>query len=261
MTSNEFDRLTWFYSDSSVRGNLDWTRFCSILLKLPSLEVQQQAVDAYQTISNNLDTYTDGLEALKTTCDIHMDNIKKKYKRDKVGNLLQEIDVRNKDSKISQVLGINIGKNFMPSVANLSETNITKYKVIENGQFAYSAMQTGRDETIRVALFDQNEKVVISPAYSVLQLKNEKVLPEYLMVWFKRKESDRLGWFLSDGSVRASLEVNRFFEIEIPIPPKPIQQSIVDIYHAQFERQKIANKLSKTLREICPVLIKQSLSQ
>jgi type I restriction enzyme S subunit len=258
--SKEKDRLGWFLSDSSVRSNLDWPRFCDIDIKLPSLEIQQKAVDAYLALSDNLKAYTDGLDDLKMTCDIYMDNIKKEYTRDQVGNLLKEIDVINKESRITNVLGINIEKSFMPSVANLAETDISKYKVIEKGQFAYSAMQTGRDETIRVALFDKNEKVVISPAYSVLQVKDNKVLPEYLMVWFKRKESDRLGWFMSDGSVRASLEVSRFFEIEIPIPPKEIQQSIVDIYHAQYERQEIAEKLGKTVREICPVLIKQSLA-
>lgn len=257
---SEFDRYSRYNSWGSAREVFSYNDMCSISLKLPSHLIQQNVVDAYSGLSENLLAYTDGLEDLKMTCDIYMDNIKKEYPRDSVGNLLKEIDVRNRDSKITNVLGINIEKSFMPSVANLAETDITKYKVIGKGQFAYSPMQTGRDETIRVALFDQDEKVVISPAYSVLEVKNEKVLPEYLMVWFKRKESDRLGWFLSDGSVRASLEVNRFFEIEIPIPPKPIQQSIVDIYHAQYERKEVADKLNNTLREICPVLIKQSLA-
>jgi type I restriction enzyme S subunit len=40
----------------------------------------------------------------------------------------------------------------MPSVANVSGTDLSKYKVIRKGQFAYSAMQVGRDETIRIAL-------------------------------------------------------------------------------------------------------------
>ncbi|HPJ79823.1 MAG TPA: restriction endonuclease subunit S [Prolixibacteraceae bacterium] len=75
-----------------------------------------------------------------------------------------------------------------------------------------------------------------------------------------RIETDRFGWFLSDSSVRGGLEVNRFFDIEIPIPPKEIQQSIVDIYHAQYERQRIAEELNQILKESCPVFIRQSLS-
>ena len=178
----------------------------------------------------------------------------------RIGDYIHLVDKRNIDLSVTTLLGINITKNFMPSVANTSETDLSKYKIIQKGQFAYSPMQTGRDETVRVAFYQQDERAVISPAYSVLEVKSSKVLAEYLMIWFKREESDRYGWFLSDGSVRASLEINRFFEIEVPIPPIPIQQSIVDIYHAQYERQEIADKLNKTLREICPVLIKQSLS-
>ena len=258
--SKEMDRYGWFLSDSSVRSNLDWPRFCEIMLKLPSPEVQQKTVDAYKALQSNLATYTDGLEDLKLTYDLYLDNIKKKYKRISLGSVLKEIDTRNKEEKITNVLGINIEKSFMPSVANLSDTDISKYKIIEKGQFAYSAMQTGRDKTIRVALYTDEEKAVISPAYSVLEVKTDDALPEYLMTWFKREESDRFGWFLSDGSVRASLEVKRFFDIEIPIPTKEIQQSIVDIYHAQYERQNIAEKLNQLLKDSCPALIRQSLS-
>ena len=257
---DEFDRYVRYNSWGSATEFFNWEEMCGVPILLPDLSVQQKAVDAYNAINANLAAYADGLQDLKLTCNLYMDNIKKNYSRMQIGSLLSEIDIRNKDMKISNVLGINIEKTFMPSVANLNDTDITKYKVIEKGQFAYSPMQTGRDETVRVALFSKEEKAVISPAYSVLQLKTEDVLAEYLMIWFKREESDRYGWFLSDGSVRASLEVKRFFEIEIPIPPKPIQQSIVDIYHAQYERQEVAEFLNKTLREICPILIRQSLT-
>ena len=107
----------------------------------------------------------------------------------------------------------------MPSVANVSETDLSKYKVINKGQFAYSAMQVGRDETVRVALYSDDEPAIISPAYLVFEVIDEaEVIPEFLMMWFHRPESDRYGWFISDGSVRASLEWDRFCEIEMPIP-------------------------------------------
>jgi type I restriction enzyme S subunit len=91
--------------------------------------------------------------------------------------------------------------------------------VIKKGQFAYSAMQVGRDETIRLALYADNEPAIISPAYLVIETKDiNKLIPEYMMMWFQRSESDRYGWFISDSSVRESLEWERFCEIEIPIP-------------------------------------------
>ena len=110
MNSTEFDRLTWFYTDSSVRGNLDWSRFCSIPLNIPSPTVLKKAVDSYNAISANLASYTDGLDDLKLTCDIYMDNIKKSFSREFIGTLLEETDLRNKGQKINNVLGINIEK-------------------------------------------------------------------------------------------------------------------------------------------------------
>jgi len=139
------------------------------------------------------------------------------YKR--LGDYIQLVDNRNKDLEVTNLLGINITKNFMPSVANVSGTDLSKYKIIQKGQFAYSAMQVGRDETIRLALYTDDVPAIISPAYLVIESKDEnELIPEYMMMWFQRPESDRYGWFISDSSVRASLDWERFCEIEIPIP-------------------------------------------
>ena len=76
--------------------------------------------------------------------------MKSDYRR--LGDYIQLEDTRNNDLAVDRLLGINIKKQFMPSVANVSGTDLSKYKVIQQGQFAYSAMQVGRDETVRVAL-------------------------------------------------------------------------------------------------------------
>jgi type I restriction enzyme S subunit len=81
------------------------------------------------------------------------------YKR--LGDYIQLVDNRNTDLAVINLLGINITKSFMPSVANVSGTDLSKYKVIRKGQFAYSAMQVGRDETIRIALYTYDEPAII----------------------------------------------------------------------------------------------------
>jgi type I restriction enzyme S subunit len=167
----------------------------------------------------------------------------------------------NRDGSIANVQGININKEFMPSVANLSETDLTKYKVIAKDQFAYSAMQTGRDECIRIALFHEDESVIISPAYSVLRTKNERALSEYVMLWFSRSESDRYGWFISDSSIRASLELSRFYEIEIPLPSMEQQQAVVNFYHALYLIKKNITTMGNLIKDLCPILIKGSLEE
>ncbi len=124
-------------------------------------------------------------------------------------------------------------------------------------QFAYSAMQVGRDETVRVVLYSSNDPAIISPAYSVFQVKdNDDVLPEFLMLWFYRPEFNRYGWFISDSSVRASLEWERFIGVKLPIPDVKIQESIVTIYHTLETRKQINEQLKASIKPLCPVLMR-----
>jgi type I restriction enzyme, S subunit len=176
------------------------------------------------------------------------------YKR--IGDYIHLVDNRNNDLAITNLLGINITKNFMPSVANTSETDLSKYKIIQKGQFAYSAMQVGRDETIRLALYTDDKPAIISPAYLVIEVNDEnELLPEYMMMWFQRPESDRYGWFISDSSVRASLEWERFCEIQIPIPDIDEQRKFVALYNGLLANQKTYENSLADLQLICDTYI------
>jgi type I restriction enzyme S subunit len=176
------------------------------------------------------------------------------YKR--IGNYIHLIDERNTGLSITNLLGINISKNFMPSVANVSESDLSKYKVIREGQFAYSAMQVGRDETLRISLYTEKEPAIISPAYLVIGVNDEKeLLPEYMMMCFHRPESDRYGWFISDSSVRASLEWDRLCDIELPIPHIDEQRKYVALYNGLMANQKTYEDSLSDLQLICDTYI------
>lgn len=173
------------------------------------------------------------------------------YKR--LGDYIHLVDNRNKDLKFDNLLGINITKNFMPSVANTTNTDLSKYKVIKKGQFAYSGMQTGRDETIRIVLYTDDKPAIISPAYSVIEVNNEnELLPEFMMMWFQRPESDRYGWFISDSSVRANLDYERLCDIKIPIPNDiEEQRKYTNLYQGLLNNQKCYEKSLDDLQLIC----------
>lgn len=260
----EFDRYARFNSWGSAREAFSWDDMCDISIDLPPLSVQEKVVAVYNAMLANQRAYENGLEDLNIAIAASIEEFKHTAPRVAVGRLLEEIDTRNRDNAISNVQGININKEFMPSVANLSTTDLTKYKVIRKNQFAYSAMQTGRDECIRIALFHEDEPVIISPAYSVLQVKAEseyEALAEYIMLWFSRSESDRYGWFISDSSIRASLELARFYEIEIPLPSLEKQQAVVNFYNARHLIMKNITIVGNMLKDLCPILIKGSLEE
>lgn len=261
LKSEERDRAFWFNTDSSVRDGMSLKDFCAIEIDLPPLAIQQKYVDVYNAMIANQQCYERGLDDLKLAFGALIDNYKHSSEKKNVYSILKEVDSRNVDESITDVQGINITKQFMPSVANTNGVDISKYKIVKKGQFAFSGMQTGRDKCIRIALFDKDEPVIISPAYSVFEMKDNTVLAEYIMMWFSRKEVDRLGWFASDASIRTNLDMERFYEMEIPIPSIEIQQSIVDIYKVYLQRKAINERLKEQIKSICPILIKGSLEE
>lgn len=256
----EFDRYSRFNSWGSARETFDWDDMCDIEIELPPLPIQQKYVDIYKAMIRNQQSYERGLEDLTVSFEALINEYKHKSPRKNVGDILREIDNRNVDG-INDLRGINIEKQFMPSVANTYNVDLSKYKVVEKGKFAFSGMQTGRDECIRISLSNEDNPFIISPAYSVLELQDETVLPEYIMMWFSRKEIDRLGWFMSDASIRTNLDMDRFYEIEIPIPEMSIQKAIVYIYDVYKKRKEINEKLKAQIKDICPILIKGSIDE
>lgn len=258
---SEWDRAACFSSWGSSTEVFSWNALCDMDIDLPPLAIQQKYVNVYNAMVANKRAYERGLEDLKLSFESLIDNCKHKSEKKTVGQLLQEVDNRNKGGLVTDVQGINITKKFMPSVANTNGVDLSKYKLVQKGQFAFSGMQTGRDECIRIALFDKEESIVISPAYCVLEVKDKDVLAEYIMMWFSRKEVDRLGWFMSDASIRTNLDMDRFYEIEIPVPDIGIQQTIIEIYNAYNARKAINKKLNAQIKAICPILIKGSIEE
>ena len=257
-----FDRYAITNSWGSATELFSFEEMCDIDITLPSIEQQRKYVDVYLALQNNLAAYQSKVEELKMVCDGYIDQLKVKTPKQKVGDLLETVDRRNSELTYTGVQGININKTFFPTVANIDEGSTRNYKIVENNQFAFSGMQTGRDMCIRIALNEESKPVIISPAYSVFRIKDENVvLSHYIMLWFSRKQIDRYGWFASDGSIRSNLDLERFCEMEIPIPDISVQKEIVNIHKCYIERQRIAEALKEQLKNICPVLIRGSLEE
>ena len=146
----------------------------------------------------------------------------------------------------------------MPTAANMSGIDTSKYKVMSKNRFVFSGMQTGRDVCIRISLHMRETRTLMSPAYTTFELNNDcGVLPEYFFLCFKRPEMDRLGWFYSDSSVRSNLDWPRFEQIKIPLPPMEVQKAVVDLYRCANEAKAIAAEADKASRAICPALIQK----
>ena len=173
----------------------------------------------------------------------------------KIGQLVTIVDERN-NLGIRDFYGININKEFMPTVANTEGLDETKYKVVRKNRFVYSGMQTGRDECIRISMYNNDTPILISPAYTTFEVTaTDIVLPLYFFMKFLSKEKDRYGAFCSDGSIRSNLDWEVFCDIDIALPPVQIQQKYVDIYNAMLANQQSYERGLKDLKLVCDAYI------
>ncbi|MDF9610998.1 restriction endonuclease subunit S [Bacillus cereus] len=182
--------------------------------------------------------------------------MKSNYKR--LGDYIREVNVRNTELSVNNLLGININKFFMPSVANTVGTDMTKYKIVKNKQFACNRMHVGRDKRLPVALLKQEDDVIVSPAYDVFEIIDKEVLdPEYLMMWFSRQEFDRNAWFYTDADVRGGLNWKDFCDMQLPLPSITKQKEIVKEYNVLVDRISMNNRLIQKLEETAQAIYKQ----
>ena len=174
-----------------------------------------------------------------------------KFDYEKLGNLIEISETKNKDLTVTNLVGVNINKEFMPSVANTVGTNLANYKIIKKNQFVYNNMQVARDRTIRIVRYADENPSIMSPAYKIFQVIDKNILnPEFLMLYFLRPEFDRLCWFYTDSSIRGSLDWAKFCNLKVPVPPIDIQEKIVNIYNFLNERIHLKNKINKNLLQL-----------
>lgn len=173
----------------------------------------------------------------------------------KLGEIVELIDERNKALESSEVLGISIDKEFMPSVANTIGTDLSNYKLLRMNTFACNPMHVGRDERLPVSLYKKDIPAIVSPAYFMFRVKDEnKVLPDFLMLIFKRNDFDRNCWFRTDGSVRGGITWNDICEIEFPVPDLKEQEKIVNTYNAITKRIQLKQKINENLEKMAQCL-------
>ena len=167
-----------------------------------------------------------------------------------IEELVVKVDERNVDERVSELLGVSIDKCFIKSVANTNGTDLSKYKIIRKNDFAVSLMQVSRDSKIPVARLEEYEEAIMSPAYPIFRVKDEKViLPEYLDMWFKRPEFDREATFIAVGGVRGSMPWEEFAKMKLPVPSIEEQQRIVDDYKIITDRIALKKQINDNLAE------------
>ncbi|RLD88415.1 MAG: restriction endonuclease subunit S, partial [Bacteroidetes bacterium] len=183
---SEFDRYARFNSWGSARETFDWEEMCNIMLPIPPVEVQKKYVALYKAILNNQKSYEESLDDLQLICDGYLENLIKTETYKTLGDYIQQVDERNNDLSINNLLGISVNKIFILTKSNKEKLNLSNYKIVRPRQFGYVTVTSRNGEKISIAILD-GEPGLVSSTYLVFEVINEnKLLPEYLFLWFKR---------------------------------------------------------------------------
>lgn len=182
--------------------------------------------------------------------------MKSNYK--KLGKYIRQVDKRNSDLRIDNLIGLSIQKVFIPSISNTIGTDMSTYRILNHEQFAYCPVTSRNGEKITIALYQENETAIISQAYDIFEIteKNE-LLPEYLMMWFRRPEFDRYARFMSHGSVREIFSWEDMCGVELPVPHIDKQREIVKEYNTILRRIDLNNRMIQKLEETAQAIYKQ----
>lgn len=176
----------------------------------------------------------------------------------RLGDYIREVNIRNSELKVTNLLGLSVSKEFMPSIANTIGTDMSAYKVVNRGQLVYIADTSRRGDKIAIALLDKYETAIVSQAYTVFEITDkEQLLPEYLMIWFRRPEFDRYARFHSHGSAREVFDWDELCNVMLPVPTLSRQRELVAEYETLTRRIRHNEQMIAKLEETAQALYRK----
>lgn len=254
----EFDRYTRFNSWGSARETFSWNDMCDIEIELPDIEIQNKYVKIYNSMIKNQNSYEKGLDDLKLLCDAYIEELRRNNDCVEIRNFIEETNERNSDLDIKNVQGVNNTSEFGETKADTNGLDFRNYKIVRNNDFAYNPSRIN----IGSIALRNGKDCIVSPMYVTFKITDTTLLlPEYLMMWFNRKEFQRSTLFYATGSVRDTFAFDVMKEVKIPIPKLNIQEDIVNIYKSYITRKAINESIKDKLSKICSILIKGSIEE
>lgn len=258
LSRTEFDRYSRFNSWGSARETFDWSEMCRVQIPLPSIETQKELVAVYNGLKELAEENEKLLEPLEESCQAFIVDCKKKYPMKRLGDMIEEVDIKNSDNKIKAVKSVSITKEFKETGAKVNKDELSGYKLVPPRHLSY-VQTTKNEKCFANALNTSNETYVVTSVNKVIKSKDENILDiGYLHLFLRREEFDRYAIFNSWGSAREIFAYDDLCDVQIPVPPLEIQQKIVDLYNCYEECKRISTTAREKIKNLCPALVQKA---
>ena len=156
----------------------------------------------------------------------------------------------------NDVRGMTITKQIIPTKANVSTADLSKFLVIHPKEFLFNPRTHGKH--IGFGYNNTNDSFIISwnnIGFRIKSKMNSTVLAEYLFIHFNRDEWDREACYRSWGSSTEVFSWDALCEMELALPDLPTQQKYVDIYNALVANQQAYERGLDDLKLTCDAYI------
>lgn len=257
-TRNNFDRFARINSWGSATEIFSYDDLFSFQIPLPSIETQKELVAVYNGLKELAEENEKLLEPLEESCQAFIVDCKKKYPMKKLGDMIEEVDIKNSDNKIKAVKSVSITKEFKETGAKVNKDELSGYKLVPPRHLSY-VQTTKNEKCFANALNTSNETYVVTSVNKVIKSKDENILDiGYLHLFLRREEFDRYAIFNSWGSAREIFAYDDLCDVQIPLPPLEIQQKIVDLYNCYEECKRISTTAREKIKNLCPALVQKA---
>lgn len=185
--------------------------------------------------------------------------MKSNYKR--FGDYIHKVDERNSQYN-TNLQGLSMTKEYRSSTSNIVGTDLSNYKVMRKNRFVCDFMSVIRVYKLPVVLHKNEEIAIVSPAYTTFEINDiTTLLPEYLMLWFRRPEFDRYAFFKCDSAIRGGFDWEALCDCLLPVPPIEEQQKIVDAYQKIESRIALKKKINENLEAQATTIFRQYIAK
>ncbi|MCM1136754.1 MAG: restriction endonuclease subunit S [Clostridium sp.] len=150
-----------------------------------------------------------------------------------MGELIEQVASTNFELKygLSDVRGMTITKEIIPTKANLQGTTLDRFIVVKPHEFIYNPRTHGKKIGLGYNATD-NDFIISwnNIGFKVKKSAKGLISPDYLYLHFNRSEWDREACFNSWGSSTEVFSWETFCEMTIVLPPFEVQQKYAEIY-------------------------------
>ena len=169
-----------------------------------------------------------------------------------LGQYIEMVSRTNSDLKygIEDVRGCSNTKQMMQTRANLIGRTYEKFIVLRPQEFVFNRRTTRNGEKIGMAYNNNDREYIFTNDYVAFRVKQgylDKLLPDYLYMFFCRDEFDRYARYKSTGSATEFFNWEDMCAVPFEIPPMDFQQLVVNAYKVLNERIETKQKINDNL--------------